>query len=156
MGARAGVSVTCADLCARGPSCGGEAVRPKAQRSHVRTRLAQPPRAHALHATPSLSARPSHGRGFRQFRNVDPNADDALHTMMHSTLYGLCHVTNFASLVSKIVRRRPTANSTNEVKGAGKGKCPMKLVLLALSVALGHAANTRGTRLLASEDPDHP
>ena len=32
----------------------------------------------------------------------------------------------------------------------------MKLLLLALSVALGHAANTRGTRLLASEDPDHP
>ena len=113
MGARAGVSVTCADLCARGPSCGGEAVRPKAQRSHVRTRLAQPPRAHALHATPSLSARPSHGRGFRQFRNVDPNADDALHTMMHSTLYAMLTQLCFL-LDSKIVRRRTTANSTNE------------------------------------------
>ena len=74
--------------------------------------------------------------------------------MMHSTLYAM--LTQLCFLLDSKIVRRTTANSTNEVKGAGKGKCPMKLVLLALSVALGHAANTRGTRLLASEDPDHP
>ena len=41
--------------------------------------------------------------------------------------------------------------------GAGKNAV-MKLVLLALtlSVALGNAANTRGSRSLASGDAEHP